>query len=512
MGDACRTSGVDSIESPRAQSAARRRLQLFRSRSTILLAVAFAISTVTAASAQPAAGGPPADPPPAADPGHGADQQGGGAATPSSPLAIHVGDSDFLIGGFLDATAIMRSTNPGTGIGTSFGTIPFTTTATGAPNPAGNLSETRFSAQNSRLSLQATSKVGQASLKGYLEADFLGNTATNLNVTSNANTLRMRLYWAQFITGKFEFLAGQTWSMMTPNRTGLSPVPGDIFYTQVVDTNYQNGLPWGREMGFRFIAHASNALTAGVALENPEQYVGSSVVLPALFPASEVDTGAGNLGSASPVPNPYPDIIGKIAWDPKSEKTHQHIDAGFIIRGYKTFNPVDSSTATATGTAGSINAVIEPMANFRLVATNFFGNGGGRYIANANIPDFIVTGNQQLSLVKSWSGIYGAEDTIKKSLVYGYYSVVRAAKNVTLDANGKTPIGFGIDGSQSANEKINELTVGLTQTLFRDPKIGGMQVMVQYSYLERFPFSPPVNTPTSAKLNMVYVNVRYILP
>ncbi len=152
------------------------------------------------------------------------------------------------------------------------------------------------------------------------------------------------------------------------------------------------------------------------------------------------------------------------------------------------------------------------MANFRLVATNFFGNGGGRYIANANIPDFIVTGNQQLSLVKSWSGIYGAEDTIKKSLLYGYYSVVRATKNVTLDANGKTPIGFGIDGSQSANEKINEFTFGLTQTLFRDPKIGGMQVMFQYSYVERTPFSVPVNTPTSAKLNMVYINVRYILP
>jgi hypothetical protein len=473
-----------------------------------LLALAFAISTVAAASAQSAAGGPSADPPPAADPG----QQGGAAATPTSPLTIHVGDSDFTIGGFMDATAIMRSTNPGTGIGTSFGTIPFTTTATGAPNPAGNLSETRFSAQNSRLTLLSASKLGSAMLKGYVEADFLGNTSTNLNVTSNSDGLRLRLYWAQFISGKFEFLAGQSWSMMVPGRTGISPVPGDLFYSQNVDTNYQNGLPWGRVAGFRFVSHVNDSFTAGFALENPEQYVGSAVVLPAAFPASEVDTGVSNLGSSSAVPNPYPDIIGKVAWDPKSEKTHQHVDAAFLVRGFKTFNPADSSTASATGFTGSINAIIEPMANFRLVATNFFGNGGGRYIANANIPDFIVTGNQQLSLVKSWSGIYGAEDTIKKSLLYGYYSVVRATKNVTLDANGKTPIGFGIDGSQAANEKINEFTFGLTQTLFRDPKIGGMQVMFQYSYVERTPFSVPVNTPTSAKLNMVYINVRYILP
>jgi hypothetical protein len=485
---------------------------LYRSRSTLSLALVFAVSTATAAVAQSAGSGPSADAPPAADATPAAATQQSGGSTPTSPLSIHVGDSDFTIGGFMDATAIMRSTNPGTGIGTSFGTIPFTTTATGAPNPAGNLSETRFSAQNSRLSLQSVSKVGSASLKGYVEVDFLGNTSSNLNVTSNSDGLRLRLYWAQFTAGKFEFLAGQSWSMIVPGRNGISPVPGDLFYSQNVDTNYQNGLPWGRVAGFRFISHVNNSFTAGFALENPEQYVGSAVVLPAAFPASEVDTGVSNLGSSSAVPNPYPDIIGKIAWDPKSEKTHQHVDAAFLLRGFKTFNPADSSTASATGFTGSINAIIEPVANFRLIATNFFGNGGGRYIANANIPDFIVTGNQQLSLVKAWSGIYGAEITAQKSLIYGYYSVVRATQNVTLDANGKTPIGFGIDGSQAANKDIDEFTIGLTQTLFRDPKIGGMQIMVQYSNIKRTPFSVPVNTPADAKLNMVYVNVRYILP
>jgi hypothetical protein len=59
---------------------------------------------------------------------------------------------------------------------------------------------------------------------------------------------------------------------------------------------------------------------------------------------------------------------------------------------------------------------------------------------------------------------------------------------------------------------VNELTLGVTQTLFRDPKIGGMQLMLQYSNVERTPFSAPVNTPSTAKLNMVYVNVRYLLP
>jgi len=159
-----------------------------------------------------------------------------------------------------------------------------------------------------------------------------------------------------------------------------------------------------------------------------------------------------------------------------------------------------------------VNVVVEPVKNFKLIATNYFSKGGGRYIANENIPDLVVNADQSLSTVKSWSGIYGVEVQPKNTLLYGYYSVVRADALTGFDVNGTTRIGFGILGSQSANQKVNELTLGVTQTLFRDPKIGGMQLMLQYSNVERTPFSAPVNTPSTAKLNMVYVNVRYLLP
>jgi hypothetical protein len=316
----------------------------------------------------------------------------------------------------------------------------------------------------------------------------------------------------QYTQSTFEFLAGQSWSFMTPGRNGLSPMPGDIFYSQDVDTNYQSGLTWGRTPGVRFIAHPNDKVAAGIALENPQQYIGSAVVLPAAFPAAELDSGASAIGSSSAAPNQFPDIIGKIAFDPKTGSTHQHIDAAFVVRGYKTFNPANSSTASETGTGESVNVVVEPVKNFKLIATNYFSKGGGRYIANENIPDLVVNADQSLSTVKSWSGIYGVEVQPKNTLLYGYYSVVRADALTGFDVNGTTRIGFGIPGSQSANQKVNELTLGVTQTLFRDPKIGGMQLMLQYSNVERTPFSAPVNTPSTAKLNMVYVNVRYLLP
>ena len=402
----------------------------------------------------------------------------------------------------MDMTSISRDVNTGNGIGTSFGTIPFSNTF------QGNLPETKFSAQNSRVSLQATTKVMGADVKGYLEADFLGNAPNGLNVTSNSDTLRMRLYWVQYRKDHFEFLAGQSWSMMTPNRTGLSPMPGDIFYSQDMDTNYQAGLTWARTPGFRFIFHgADDQVTAGVALENPEQYVGSAVVLPAAFPAGEFDAGT----VTTNVANPWPDIVPKIAFDPKTGNTHQHFDVAALVRGYKTYNPATSTTNSATGTGFELNANIEPVHNVHFVATYFNSNGGGRYIANTNIPDFAVNADGTMTTVKSTSYIVGPEIAAGKSLIYLYYSGVHADSAVSLDTNGKQ-IGFGTTGNNAANNKLYEFTLGLTQTFYRDPKFGGVQMMLQYSKVNRTPFSVPAGTPTDATANMFYINLRYILP
>ena len=468
-------------------------------RSSLWVSVAIIVAlgaTVRAAADDRVAGTPVAAAKPAAS---AAAQQA--AAPPSSPLTIRLGDADFLIGGLVDSTAVMRNTNHGGSIASSFGTIPFANTT------AGNLSETCFSSQNSRVTLLVTSQVGRASVRGYIETDFSGNAPAGLNVTTNGNTLRLRLYYAQFRRGKFEFVGGQAYSLLTPNRNGLSPAPGDVFFGQTLDTNFQMGLTWTRAPQFRFIAHPNDVVTAGVALENPEQYVGSAVVLPAAFSASQVDTGV----TTTQVPNPYPDVIGKIAFDPKTGATRQHIEAAVLVRGFKTYNPTTASSFTGTGTGFSANAVVEPVRNVRIVATSFFSSGGGRFIGNTNIPDFIVNADYSLSLVKSRSFIVGPEITAGKTLVYGYYSHARIDQNLATDTNGRA-IGYGVEGSTAANKTLREATIGFAQTFFRDPKIGALQLLAQYSNVQRTPFSVPAGTPGDANMNMVYVTVRYVLP
>jgi hypothetical protein len=372
----------------------------------------------------------------------------------------------------------------------------------------GHMNDTQFSSQNSRLTLQATSKVGTADLKGSLEVDFLGNAPNGLNVTTNSNTLRMRVFWAQYRQGAFEFLAGQSWSLMTPNRNRLSPETADVFFSQTVDPNYQMGLTWGRTMQFRLTTHPNDIFTAAVSIENPEQYVGSGVKLPAAFPSGEVDTGA----SVNDVPNPFPDIVGKIAFDPKTGRTHQHIDAAVLVRNFKTYNPASDATFNKAAAGGEVNLAVEPIAAVRIVATGFYSSGGGRYIANTNLPDFVINRDASMTLVTTRSYVLGTEiQATSKAALYAYYSSAHADRVVSTDADGSA-IGFGVPGSTTANERIAEATAGVTQTFFRDPKIGGMQFMVQYSHVRRTPFSVPEGSPQDAAVNMLYFNVRYLLP
>lgn len=427
------------------------------------------------------------------------------SAVAKAPLTLTIGDADFTIGGFVDATAFFRTTNLGSGIGSSFGSVPFSNT------PAGQLSELRFSAQNSRVSLMLTSLVHDWSVKGYLESDFLGTQPTNAFVISNSQTMRLRLYWAQLTRGKFEFLAGQSWSMLNPNRTGISPMPGDIFYSQNMDTNYQVGLTWSRNQQFRFIYHPSKKWAMGVSLENPQQYVGAAT-LPPNFPASEVDQGA-NVAT----PNLHPDIIGKIAYDPEVSGKHMHFEVAGLLSSFRTFNPTLNTKDTATGGGGSANFNLEVAKNLHFVLNTFYSDGGGRWIFGLG-PDFIVKPDSTPSLVHASSAIGGFEyQANPNTLLYGYYGGAYFQRNTAIYIDPKTGksslIGFGYTGSpNSQNKSIQQPTFGVIQTFWQNPRYGKLQLITQYSYLTRAPwFVAPAN-PKNAHLSMGYADIRYVLP
>lgn len=428
------------------------------------------------------------------------------AAEPKpSPLSVRIGNAEFTPGGFMDFTTTFRSTNVGSGIGTSFGSIPFSN------NPAGRLPETRFSAQNSRVTLRVNTKVGKQNVIGYIESDFLGAQPANAFVTSNSNSLRLRLYWVDVKRDKWEFLGGQSWTFLTPNRTGLSPAPSDLFYSQNIDPNYQVGLTWTRAPQFRIVYHPSKNWAAGVAFENPEQYIGAAVVVPA-----GLATAYGNQldnAALTSTPNLHPDIISKVAFDAQPGGRHVHVEAVGLLRSFHVFNPAANRTFTAAGGGGSINANLELVKNFRLILHTFYSDGGGRYIFGLG-PDLVVRPDGSVSPVHAGSGIGGFEyQATANNMYYGYYGGAYFQRNFRLDPASGRFVGFGFPGSpSSANRSVQEATFGVIRTFWRNPQYGALQLFTQYSYLVRSPWSVAAGQPKNARTNMGYANLRYVLP
>ncbi|HET9839464.1 MAG TPA: hypothetical protein VFR84_14630, partial [Candidatus Angelobacter sp.] len=139
-----------------------------------------------------------------------------------SPLSFRIGGTEFTPGGFVDFENIFRSTNTGGSSATTFGAIPYSNTV------QGHLTEFRMTGQYSRYNLKVSGKYGANNVVGYIEGDFNGNDPANVFVTSNSHTNRLRLYWLDLKRGDWEFLAGSSWGLETPNRKGLSPNPADL--------------------------------------------------------------------------------------------------------------------------------------------------------------------------------------------------------------------------------------------------------------------------------------------
>jgi len=443
-----------------------------------------------------------------------------------SPLSFKIGSAEFTPGGFLDFTTFYRSTNVGSGIATAFGAIPFNNQL-----PQARLSETHLSAQYSRLSLKVdTHLTDSTTVTGYVESDFLGFQPANAYQTANSDSLRLRVYWADVRHGRWEVLAGQEWSLLTPNRVGLSPLTPDVFYTLDEDPNFQVGLTWARQAQVRVVYHPTSNWAVGLSLENPQQYAPASVVYPSPFFTAQFDNGSGSTSAASSgtntaVPNLHPDIVVKTAFDAHPAGRSLHIEAAGLIRSFKVFNNLTtpSTSNTITGGGGSLNVNYEVIHNLHLIANSFYSDGGGRYIFGLG-PDVIVKPNGTLSGIHAGSGIGGFEyQATPHYMFYGYYGGAYFQRNFgflaatpTSSCNGVsgfTCVGFGFPGSAStSNRAVQEITFGVIPTLWSNENYGRVQIITQYSYLVRSPWSILPGDPKNAHTNMVYAGLRYILP
>ena len=425
------------------------------------------------------------------------------------PPYLRLGNVCIIPVGFMDLTAVWRDKNTGSGIGSSYGSVPFNNTVNG------NLSEFRFSPQNSRIGFRIDGNWKGVHFIGYNEFDFLGTSgSSSLQVTNGGVVPRMRLYWVDVRKDKLEFLAGQSWSLLTPNRKGMSALPSDLFYTQVIDVNYALGLTWTRQPGMRMLYHPNDKVTFGFSAEQPDAYIGgsaggSTVVLPSTYSAlsgTQLDAGSVFLGSSAL----SPDLIAKVAFDPSSKF---HFEVAGIESTFKTVNPsLLSQHFSKVGGGLQFGGNVELFKGLRFLSNNFYSDGDGRYVFG-QAPDLTVRGDGSLSLIHSASTLDGFEETYKNTLLYTYYGGLYIGRDVAYAADGKTLTGYGYTGSaNSQNRAVNEFTMGFNQTMWRNPRCGAINLMGQYEWLQRNPWYVAIGAPKNTHDNTIYLNIRYTLP
>jgi len=426
--------------------------------------------------------------------------------TPTTP-ALQLGPAKIRLIGYPALTSVWRSNNNGGNVATNFNNILYDNTV------PGTTSEFRLSPQNTRLALRVDADLKSSQIAGYFEMDFVGAPVGGNLVTQSGYPFRIRQAWLDWRKGKWEMAGGQLWSLMTPNKEGILPWPGDIAAPQVIDLNFVAGFVFGRYPQFRLVYRPSEKMAFGFSVENPEQQVSNSVVFPTAL-SGTLATQYNNGGSGLNVPNMTPDFVLKGSFDNKVMGGRAiHFDIGTVMRTFRSWDGTSASGKNyAFGWGVSANFNVEVKKSVRWVLDGFAGDGAGRYIGGL-APDVIVRADGSISPIHSYSWVSGFELAPNNATgLYFYYSGLYAQKNATLNSDGTCCVGFGFPGaSDAADRLIEEATGGYSRVLWKYENLGSVQWGLQYAHVWAYPWAAGTG-PKSANANIVFSQLRFNLP
>ncbi len=381
----------------------------------------------------------------------------------NGPASLRFKGVTLTPGGFIVAESVSRTRAVGGDINTPFTGIPY------PGNSLAKVSENNFSGRQSRLSLLAESKIGEAKLTGYYEGDWLGAGTTSNNRQSNSYVFRQRQVWGQVSGAGFSATGGQMWSLVTEtkkgvqNRTEATPM--------TIDAQYNVGFTWARQYGFRVAKDFGGKFALAFSLEGPQATLGgrgftTRTDTTALGVATvsqnffiNVPGAGGGLFNAFDAtgytPNKSPDIIIKAAADPG----WGHYELFGII---STFRNRIYPCATVGTTAGNLPTPATPVVvacsngTTAPSATGAFNDSrtGGGMGGNARVPLFAKKLDVGLSVVGGDGiGRYGsaqlADLTIRPDGTQALIRTVHGLGTIELHATPKFDLYFDI-GSEYA--------------------------------------------------------------
>ena len=443
------------------------------------------------------------------------------------PMALHYKGLTLTPGGFLEATALVRTRNENADIANSYSNIPLN----GSSNS--RLSEFRGSVRNSELSLlMQASPNSSTKLTAYVETDFLGAAPTANYVQSSSWTPRLRQLWMQIEKPSgWTIAGGQMWSLLTTNQHGIAPLAE--LRPSVADGQYVVGFTWTRERAARVTKNFHNGIWAAFAIEDPETTYSAAFVpsnIMGLNTSQNASTGVNLLPFLANYSNGQstalaPDILAKVAFEPG----WGHFEIKALGRF---FRDRIASTATTTGHSNTTEgygfgfAANMPVVKSKIDVSleGLLGQGIGRYGSSA-LPDVTLNPNtgelRPLREARILGGIHYHPN--KRLDLYTYLGDEYAGRYAFVSPSGGAA-GYGsplvsyaactnevaLNTCSGANRNIYEVTVGYWYR-FQRGEFGRGEYGNQVVYMHRNLWSGVGQTPQGGDL-VVYSTLRFYLP
>jgi len=454
-----------------------------------------------------------------------------------------LGGVKWTLGGFLAAESVYRSRDTGDDINSKYSNIPMlggTSTApintgTGATTtyPVTNARNNQFleSARQSSLSIMAQGDVNDTThVTGYYETDFLGGAQTaNMN-ESNSYNLRVRQLWTSldWDTYGLHFLAGQAWSLLTLDSTGITPLKEVL--PPSIDAQYIPGFTWARQTQFRIVKDWDKMWWLGLSLENPQTAGIGSVAGPGTkgYSTSTATIAAGNTyDSLNTVSlNHVPDVIVKFAADPG----WGHYEVFGLSRNFITRVTPSATTPGLTSNqsahgggfgVGMLLPVVPKVLDFQF--SGMSGKGIGRY-GSAQLNDITLNPsgapqplkeNMLLSTL-TWHAtpdldiyVAGGREQQDSYLTTGLNGKAFGYGSALLGYNNSNCLMYGAaTDCTGQTRQIAQQTAGFTWKFYQG-KFGKVQFGMQYSHTTRKLFSDINGNAPTAPDNMVFTSFRY---
>jgi hypothetical protein len=433
----------------------------------------------------------------------------------------------FTFGGWVDLTGIYRSRALASDTGSVYNAIPL------AQNRAFGAQEQRFSARQSRFSVQADADYNRDThITGYGEIDFEGAAQTASSSTTNSFNPRMRQASVEIDRTDLglHFLAGQTWSLSAPSKTGIDPravdAPGVIDFESVPGflAERQPGIRVWQDIGpeFKVALSAENAATTyfggnapavGTPAVGPQGVLNPNLLVNITGPGGSFFNSLNNVSL-----NRIPDITAKAAWDPMLGANKFHVEAWVLYRDlYDHFDFANHSVDTASFGGHIAFEAIPKTLDISLSAAH---GTLGRLTATP-FPDATLRQDGSIQTLPITAAFVGAVWHTTPALDLYAYAGLEKTK-ATYSNVGTVPFGYGnplydnrgcnVEGSPAAScngntSEVRQITVGAYDTIAKG-SFGAVKVGAEYSYTQRFTFAGVGGAPTTDD-HIVMTQVRY---